>query len=205
MNLYDRYVLPYLIDWACGIGPVTRQRAKVVPQASGRVLEIGIGTGLNLGHYDHARLATFHALDPSTQMHRLTRRRAARAGLDVQLLSLSAERIPLDDASFDTVVITFTLCTIPDPARALAEIRRVLKPDGQLLYCEHGLAPELGVQRWQRRITPWWKHVSGGCHLDRDIPALLADAGFVDERPQAMYLPGPRILTYNYWGVARPA
>ncbi|HEU0195745.1 MAG TPA: methyltransferase domain-containing protein [Nevskiaceae bacterium] len=202
MNPYDRYVLPYVIDWACGIGAVTRQRRAIVPQAHGRVLEIGIGTGLNLEHYDRRVVTSLHALEPSAQMHRLARKRAARAGLQVEFLTLSAESIPMPDASFDTVVTTFTLCTIPDPLEALAEMRRVLRPGGQLLYSEHGLAPDARVQRWQHRLTPYWVHVAGGCHLDRDIPALLAQAGFVDPAPQAKYLPGPRFVTYNYWGCA---
>lgn len=203
MNPYDRYLLPYLIDWACSLGAVERQRRKLIPQARGCVLEIGIGTGLNLAHYDHAAVTSLHALDPSTQMHHLARRRAVQAGMNVEVLALSAESIPMPDASFDTVVTTFTLCTIPHPLRALAEMRRVLRPGGQLLYCEHGLAPEVGVQRWQHRLTPWWLHMSGGCHLDRDIPALLTQAGFTDAAPQAMYLPGPRIVTYSYWGCAQ--
>lgn len=203
MNLYDRYLLPYLIDRACNVKPVRRQRQQLIPQARGRVLEIGVGTGLNFEHYDHSAITAFHALDPATQMHRLAQRRAVQAGLAVEVLPWSAESIPMPDASFDTVVTTFTLCTIPDPLTALAEIRRVLKPDGQLLYCEHGLAPDLKVQKLQRRLTPYWVHVAGGCHLDRDIPALLAQAGFVDADPHAMYLPGPRFLTWSSWGSAR--
>ncbi|TAM10090.1 MAG: class I SAM-dependent methyltransferase [Nevskiaceae bacterium] len=202
MNFYDRYFLPYLIDRACGMHSVARQRGKLIPLARGRVLEIGIGTGLNLAFYDRSRLESLHALDPSTQMHRLARKRAALAGIHVDVLPLSAEAIPMPDASFDTVVTTFTLCTIPDPLAALAEVRRVLKPGGQLLYCEHGLAPDAKVRRWQHRLTPAWKHIAGGCHLDRDIPALLAQAGFADAHPQTMYLPGPRTLTYNFWGSA---
>lgn len=202
MNFYYRYFLPYLIDRACGMHSVARQRGKLIPLARGRVLEIGIGTGLNLAFYDRSRLESLHALDPSTQMHRLARKRAALAGIHVDVLPLSAEAIPMPDASFDTVVTTFTLCTIPDPLAALAEVRRVLKPGGQLLYCEHGLAPDAKVRRWQHRLTPAWKHIAGGCHLDRDIPALLAQAGFADAHPQTMYLPGPRTLTYNFWGSA---
>lgn len=205
MNLYDRYLLPYLIDLACGIRAVERQRLKLIPQARGRVLEIGIGTGLNLAHYDRASLAGFYGLDPAAQMHRLARKRARRAGIEVELLALPAERIPMPDASFDTVVTTFTLCTIPDAGQALAEMRRVLKPDGRLLYCEHGRAPDSEVRRWQDSITPWWKPLAGGCHLNRDIPTLLAEAGFRIERQDQMYLPGPRPFTYNYWGSALPS
>ncbi|HEX4896082.1 MAG TPA: class I SAM-dependent methyltransferase, partial [Solimonas sp.] len=188
---YERHLLPYLLDLACGIGPVRRQRQKVVPQARGRVLEIGIGTGLNLPHYDATRVDTIVGLDPGVEMHRLAQRRVAEAGLSVELVGLSAERIPFPDASFDCVLVTYSLCTIPDPVAALREMRRVLKPGAPLLYCEHGAAPDAGVRRWQSRLTPAWSRLAGGCHLDRDIPALLAQAGFVTDAPQAAYLPGP--------------
>jgi ubiquinone/menaquinone biosynthesis C-methylase UbiE len=199
---YERHVLPSLIDLACGVGPVTRQRAKVVPLAQGRVLEIGIGTGLNLPHYDAARVEKVVGLDPGMEMHRLARKRLAATGLQVELVGLSAERIPYDDGSFDCVLVTFSLCTIPDAVAALREMRRVLKPGGRLVFCEHGRAPDASVARWQDRLTPLWSRLAGGCHLNRDIPALLAEAGFRCEDLQQMYLPGPRPLTYNYWGTA---
>ena len=202
-NWYDRHILPYMIDLACGIKPVDRQREKVVPQAQGRVLEIGIGTGLNLRHYDQDKVERLIGLDPAVQMHRLAEKRRAESGMKVELVGLSAEKIPLDDASFDTVVITFTLCSIPDPVAALKEMRRVLVPGGTLLYCEHGAAPDADVRKWQDRVTPWWKKIAGGCHLNRDIPALLKEAGFTVETLEQMYLPGPKMLTYNYWGQAR--
>jgi ubiquinone/menaquinone biosynthesis C-methylase UbiE len=205
MNFYDRYLLPYVIDLACGIRPVQRQRAKVVPQAAGRVLEIGIGTGRNLPFYDKSRLTELSGLDPADQMHRLARKRMQSAGLNVRLLTLSAEEIPMPDASFDSLVMTFTLCSIPDPVRAVREMRRVLKPTGQLLFCEHGRAPDESVRKWQDRLTPLWKPLAGGCHLNRDIPALLREGGFEVPDLQTMYLPGPRPLTFNYWGAALPA
>ncbi|MGH8461348.1 MAG: class I SAM-dependent methyltransferase [Stenotrophobium sp.] len=204
MNLYDQYILPHLIDFACGLGPVQRQRAKVVPLAAGKVLEIGVGTGLNLPFYDKSRVTNLTALDPAVQMNAKAQRRMRDAGLDVEMLMLSAEQIPMPDASFDTVVCTFTLCTIPDPGAALREMRRVLKPDGRLLYCEHGLAPDAAVRRWQERVNPLWRPLAGGCNLDRDIPRLLESTGFRIETLERMYLPGPRIFTYNYWGVATP-
>jgi ubiquinone/menaquinone biosynthesis C-methylase UbiE len=202
MNLYDRYFLPYLIDWACGIKPVQMQRAKIVPRAAGRVLEIGIGTGRNLPYYDKSKLQKLCGLDPAKQMHRLARKRMRQAGLDVELVELPAEQIPMADGSFDTVLTTFTLCTIPDAVSALHEMRRVLAPGGTLLFCEHGAAPEAGVRRWQDRLTPVWKAMAGGCHLNRDIPALLREGGFRVSDMETMYLPGPRPLTYNYWGSA---
>lgn len=204
-NWYERHILPWLVDIACGIRPVRRQRQKVVPLARGRVLEIGIGTGLNLEHYDKARIEKIVGLDPGVEMHPRARKRSRRAQLDVELVGLSAERIPYDDGSFDTVVVTFALCTIADPRAALQEMRRVLRPGGTLIFCEHGLAPEESVRRWQHRLTPVWSKLAGGCHLDRDIPALLRDAGFRSPDLQSAYLPGPRPLAYNYWGTATAA
>lgn len=202
MNFYDRYLLPYLIDMACGIKPVQRQRAKVVPRATGRVLEIGIGTGRNLPFYDKSKLDALYGLDPAEQMHGLARKRMQKLGINVHLLTLSAEEIPEPDDSFDTLVMTFTLCSIPEPVKAVKEMKRVLKPGGWLLFCEHGLAPDASVQKWQHRLTPIWKSFAGGCHLDRDIPALLREDGFHIAELETLYLPGPKPLTYNYWGTA---
>lgn len=204
-NWYDRHILPYLLDLACGLKPARRQREKVVPLAAGRVLEVGIGSGLNMRHYDRSKVTQIVGLDPALQMHRFARKRIAQAGLEVELVGLPAESIPFDNASFDSVLVTYTLCTIPDPIAALKEMRRVLAPDGRLIFCEHGRAPDAGVSRWQDRLTPHWKKVAGGCHLNRDVPALLAEAGFECKAMQSMYLPGPRPLTYNYWGEAFPA
>ncbi len=201
-TFYDRHILPYVLDIACGIKPVTKQRRKVVPLAQGRVLEIGIGSGLNMAHYDKSKVSKIVGLDPALQMHRLAKKRITRAGLDVELIGLSAETIPQDDASFDTVVCTYTLCTIPDPLSALREIRRVLKPGGKLLFCEHGRAPDENIRRWQNRLDRVWGKISGGCHLTRDVPVLLKDGGFTCHDLQTMYLPGPKPLTYNYWGSA---
>lgn len=202
MKLYDQYVLPYLIDLACGIGPIHKQRDKVVPQAHGKVLEIGIGTGLNLGHYDADRLDELWGLDPARQMHHLAEKRMRKHGLEVKMLDLPAEEIPMPDDSFDTLVCTYTLCTIPDPAQALREMRRVLKPGGQLLFSEHGKAPDEKVARWQDRINPYWKPLAGGCNLNRPIGDLIASAGFAIDSLETLYLPGPRFFTFNYWGRA---
>jgi len=199
---YERHLLPYVIDLACGVKPVRQQRQKVVPLAQGRVLEVGIGTGLNLEHYDRAKVREIVGLDPALEMHRLARKRMNKAGLAVQLVGLSAERIPLEDGGFDTVLMTYTLCSIPDPIAALREIRRMLKPGAKLIYCEHGLAPEASVRRWQDRLTPVWSKLGGGCRLNRDIPALLKEAGFQSADMQSDYLRGPRPLTFNYWGTA---
>lgn len=202
---YDRHVLPYVLDLACGIKPVRKQREKVVPLAEGRILEVGIGTGLNLEHYRKEHIEGIVGLDPALEMHRLAVKRMKKAGLTVELVGLSAEKIPFDDATFDTVLITYTLCSIPDPVAALKEMRRMLKPAGKLVFCEHGASPDPKVRRWQDRLTPLWAKVGGGCQLNRDIPRLLTEAGLRSSDMQTMYLPGPRPLTYNYWGTARPA
>lgn len=203
-NWYEHHLLPGLIDCACGMKAVSRERAKVVPLARGRVLEIGIGTGQNLPHYDAGKLDSLCGLDPAAQMLPKARARMAAAGLTVELLPLSAETIPADDTSFDTIVCTFTLCTIPDPVAALREMRRVLEADGVLLFSEHGRAPDEAVRRWQDRLTPIWKPLAGGCHLNRDIPALLAEGGFTIREMQRRYLKGPRPMTYVSTGQAVP-
>ncbi len=201
-NWYEKHLLPYLVDLACGLKPVRLQREKVIPLAQGNVLEIGIGTGLNLAHYDQAKVTKLTGVDPGVAMHRLARKRSARAGLAVELVGLSAESLPFEVGTFDTVVVTYALCTIPDPLAALKEMRRVLKDGGRLIFCEHGRAPDASVRRWQDRLTPAWSKIAGGCHLNRDIPGLLRQAGFEPQDMETMYLPGPRPLTYNYWGTA---
>ncbi|MDD9892203.1 MAG: class I SAM-dependent methyltransferase [Gammaproteobacteria bacterium] len=202
MSFYDRHILPYVIDLACGMKAVTRQREKVVPQAQGRVLEIGIGTGLNLKHYQPALVAELTGLDHELAMHRLAKTRLEQSGLAADLVGLDAESIPLDDNLFDTIVCTYTLCTIPDPAAALLEMKRVLAPSGQLLFCEHGKAPDAQVRKWQERLNPIWNQFAGGCNLNRAIPDLLSDAGFNVDTLEQMYIPGTKFATYNYWGAA---
>jgi ubiquinone/menaquinone biosynthesis C-methylase UbiE len=200
-NWYERNVLPYLINLACGVKPIRRQRMNLIPQAEGRVLEVGMGSGLNMPFYDRARVRSIVGVEPSLRMHRLAMRRIRDAGVEVQLMGLSAEKLPAADASFDTVVTTYTLCTVPDPVAALTEMRRVLVPGGKLLFSEHGRAPDAGVRRWQARLNPLWSKVAGGCMLDRDIPSLLEQAGFRLD-VQSRYLPGPKVLSYHYWGEA---
>jgi ubiquinone/menaquinone biosynthesis C-methylase UbiE len=201
---YDQHLLPPALDLVCGMPMISRMRERVVPRAQGRVLEVGIGTGLNMRHYDKQRVTKITGLDPGVQMHPLARERIAQAGLEVDLVGLSAEKIPMDDASFDTVLITYTLCTIPDAASALREMRRVLAPHGRLLFCEHGRAPDVSIQKWQDRLQPLWGIVAGGCHLGRDIPALLLATGFQLPDLQTRYLKGPRPFTFHYWGEALP-
>jgi ubiquinone/menaquinone biosynthesis C-methylase UbiE len=205
MGLYDRYVLPRLLDFAMRQKPIMMQREKVVPQAHGRVLEIGIGSGLNLAFYDQGRVAKLWGLDPSEELRRIARARAEAAGIEVEFLGLPGEQIPLDAGSVDTVVSTYTMCTIPDVARALGEMRRVLAPGGTLLFSEHGRAPDAGVARWQDRLDGFWGTIAGGCHLNREIATLLRDARFHVDALDTAYLPGPRPFTFTYWGRASHA
>jgi ubiquinone/menaquinone biosynthesis C-methylase UbiE len=204
VGLVARYIWAPFLDFAMRQEPVMRQRAKVVPRASGRVLEIGIGSGLNLAYYDPSRVERVWGLDPAVELQDRSRARAAASTVAVQLLTGSAEDIPFERASFDTVVTTFTLCSIPDVRRALREMHRVLKPSGQLLFTEHGLSADAGVARWQNRLNRAWLLISGGCNMNRPIASLLRDGGFTTDRVETLYLPGPRILTYNYWGTAVP-
>ncbi|MBH2034068.1 MAG: class I SAM-dependent methyltransferase [Pseudomonadales bacterium] len=196
MNLYDQHVLPHLIDFACGMGAVMKTRAQIVPQAEGRVLEIGIGSGLNLSFYDPAKVSVIVGVDPCAAMQKLAQQRAAEISIPVEMIALELGQIQAADASFDSIVCTFTLCTIPDAMAALQEMRRVLKPGGKLLFSEHGLAPDLPVVRWQNRLTPLWKPFSGGCHLNRDIPALIRAGGFSIGQLDSSYLKGPRPMTW---------
>ena len=202
MGLYGRYILPHVLDCACGLPAVERERARLVPQARGRVLEIGIGTGRNLPHYNPANVDTIVGLDPAAEMHPRARRRLSETRLSVSLMAVSAEQIPAEDDHFDTVLVTYSLCSIPDPSLALREMRRVLKPDGALLFCEHGRSPEPKVARWQQRLTPAWRHIAGGCHLDRNVPELLTDAGFSIDTLDSGYIQGPKPLTWHFRGLA---
>ena len=205
MSFYDRHILPIVLNLSCGTKVVQRQRQKVVPLAEGRVLEIGIGSGLNLPFYDPARVERVIGLDPAEEMLAYARRRSEDLPFPVEYLTLEGEHIPLERESVDTVLVTYTLCTIPDAVAALEGMRRVLKPGGRLIFCEHGRAPDESVRRWQHRLNPLWKRIGGGCNLDRDIPALIEDAGFRMDSLDSMYLPrAPRFAGFNYWGSARP-
>jgi ubiquinone/menaquinone biosynthesis C-methylase UbiE len=205
MGLYDRYVLPRLLDLAMRDKPIMRQRAKVVPLAQGRVLEIGVGSGLNLSFYDKTKVEKVVGLDPSPELNVMARKRAAEAGIDVDWLALSSEKIPLPDSSVDSIVITYTMCTIPDVHSALLEMRRVMKPGALMHFSEHGLAPDESVRKWQNRLNSAWGYIAGGCNINRSVPKMLEDAGLRIEQIDTMYLPGPRPLTFNYWGSASKA
>ena len=202
-SFYDRHIMPRLIGCACASNPIMRQRAKVVPLATGRVLELGIGGGLNLAYYDPTKVSEVCGVDPS---HAL-RDRAADAerpeGLKVTIQPGVAEALPFDSASFDTVVCTYTLCSVRSPAETLSEALRALKPGGRFLFCEHGLAPDEGVARWQRRIEPIWRKIAGDCHLTRAVGPTITAGGFAIENIDTMYVPNtPKIAGWQEWGVA---
>lgn len=202
MGLYGRYVLPRIVHLTCSAKPNMRQRQKLVPLAKGRVLEVGIGSGLNLPFYDSATVTGVWGLDPSRELTELATDAAKRAPFEVSFVSAGAEDIPLESDSFDTVLLTYTLCTIPEVEPALREMARVLKPEGELLFCEHGAAPDAGVRRWQDRVNPVWRRLGGGCHLNRDIPGLIQRGGFEITGMETMYVPGWRPASFNYWGSA---
>ena len=203
MGFYDRHILPFLLNAAMSAKPISYQRRKVVPRAEGRVLEIGFGAGHNLPFYDASKVTHLWALEPSKEMRARAQSRLKESPLKIEFLDLPGEEIPLDDEAADTVLVTYTLCTIPDVMKALAGMRRVLKANGRLIFCEHGEAPDEGVRVWQRRITPVWKRIGGGCHVGRAIPKLIHDGGFTVKDMDTMYLPGtPRFAGFNYWGSA---
>jgi ubiquinone/menaquinone biosynthesis C-methylase UbiE len=203
MGLYDRYVLPWLTHVSMQTPTARKERERYVPLASGRVLEIGMGSGLNLPFYGSG-VARVTGIEPSAGLRRRAEGAARRAPFPVEVLDASAEAIPLPDGSFDTVVTSWTLCTIPDAARALREMRRVLVPGGRLVFVEHGLAPDAGVRAWQRRLEPLWQRVAGGCHLTRPIEGLVRGAGFRIDSLETGYAKGPRPMAFLYRGVASP-
>jgi len=203
MGFYSRHILPRLLNSAMSAKPITYQRKKVVPRAGGRVLEIGFGAGHNLPFYDAGKVSHIWALEPAAEMRARAAERVAASPIALEFLDLPGEQIPLDDGQADTVLVTYTLCTIPDVHKALGEMRRVLKPQGRMIFCEHGEAPDANVKRWQERLTPLWKAIGGGCHLGRAIPSLIQEGGFRVEEMQTMYLPGtPHFAGFNYWGSA---
>ena len=202
MGLYTKYVLPRVAHFLCSSKLITLQREKVVPQAKGQVLEIGIGSGLNLPFYDPSKVRRVWGLDPNEEMWNLASTRGVP--FDVEFLQASAEKIPLDDGSADSIVVTYTLCSVPETIEALRDMRRVLKPGGELIFCEHGAAPDQRVRRWQDRLTPIWQKAAGGCRLNLQIPILLEQGGFNIRVLDTMYIQGPKFASYNYWGTAVP-
>ncbi len=205
MGLYAKYIWPLLIDVGMRNKDTSRLRAAWIPHARGDVLEIGIGSGLNLPYYS-PEVQRVYGVDPSLELQRMARKRAAAGRLPVEFLAQSAEQpLPLPNASIDTVVVTWTLCSIPDVSPALQQMHRVLKPSGRLIFLEHGRATDPRVVAWQDRLTPLWKRFTGGCHLNRKVDELIAAAGFRITELKTCYVPGPRPITYTYQGCAQPA
>jgi ubiquinone/menaquinone biosynthesis C-methylase UbiE len=202
MGFYSDRILPHLIRMTMRDDRFSPYRQRAVSPARGRVLEVGIGSGENLSRYGSA-VQEVVGLEPNVRLAGMARQLATRLARQTTILEASAEAMPLDAGGFDTVVMTWTLCSVYDPRQALREIRRVLKPQGQFLFAEHGLAPDRRVQWWQHRLTPLWTHLAGGCHLNRDMRALILDAGFQLERLATGYMEGPRPLTFIYEGAAR--
>ncbi len=202
---WERHGVPRLIKCACSQGQIMKVRSQIVPKASGDVLELGCGGGINMEFYDPARLSSFTGLDPSPELLAMSRAAAAARGMDADIQGGVGEAMPFDSARFDTVVTTFTLCSVADQAAVLAEIRRVLKPGGTALFLEHGAAPDAGVAKWQRRIEPVWKRIGGNCHLTRAISEAYEQAGFSVDRQAAAYIPKtPRPFGWYEYGAARP-
>ena len=201
-NFYEKNILPPLLNCCCGTKPITYQRKKIIPEANGDILEIGVGSGLNIPFYDKNKVSKIIALDPSEDLNSMAKIKAKANNLNIHFLTGVAEDIQIADSSIDTIVITYTLCTIPEPEKALSEIKRVLRTNGKILFSEHGLAPDDKVVNWQNKINPIWNKVFGGCNLNRDIPSLLKDAGF-DISFEQMYLPRtPKFIGFNSWGNA---
>jgi len=202
LGIYNKFIMPKLVHLACGQKPTMKQRAKILPLAKGLVLEVGIGSGLNIPFYDDSRVDHLWGIDPSPEMWAIARKNAREHHIDAEFFEAEAESIPLDNNAADTAVMTYTMCTIPDVSLALDEIRRVLKPGGKLVFCEHGEAPDRQIQRWQNRMNPIWKRIAGGCNLNRPIPRLLEDSGFQSSDLKTMYIPGWKPACFNYWGTA---
>ena len=203
-NFYDRNILPRLCNCCCSIGPIEKQRKKIVPSAKGVVLEVGIGTGLNLPFYNKNNVTKIIGLDPSEHLTDVAKVVAEEVDVNLELIHSGAEKINLGDNSVDTVLITYTLCTIPDIKSSISEIKRVLKNNGNFIFCEHGKSPDRCIANIQSFINPIWGIIFGGCNINRDIPKIIHDADFKIDSIEQMYLPGtPKFVGYNYWGVAK--
>tara|TARA_R110002072_G_scaffold90500_3_gene202398 strand:- start:28395 stop:29030 length:636 start_codon:yes stop_codon:yes gene_type:complete len=204
MSFYEQQILPHVINCACGLPPIRHIRKKIVPLCEGKVLEIGMGSGLNLPYYDTDKVEFIWGLEPSTGMRKKASNNIEKSTLDVKWLDLPSETIPLEDDSVDTILLTFCLCTIGDTTKALKEMHRVLKQDGKLLFAEHGLSSDINIAKWQNKITPGWKKMAGGCHLNRTIDQLISDANFNINSIDRFYQHRiPKIAGFIYLGEAQ--
>jgi|SRR5210317_120784 ubiquinone/menaquinone biosynthesis C-methylase UbiE len=205
MSFYEKYILPRFLNCACASEPITYQRKKVVPLAEGKILEVGIGSGLNLPFYNKSKIIEIWGIDPSEELNAMAKRVATEENINVKFITSGAEDIPFPDNYFDTVLITYTMCTIPSVLKANEEMRRVLKSGGKMIFCEHGVSPDESIKKWQKRLNSIWGKIAGGCNINRDIPMLIKSSGFKIVMMDEMYLPKtPKIAGYNYWGYATP-
>ena len=205
MSFYEKYILPRFLNCACASEPITYQRKKVVPLAEGKILEVGIGSGLNLPFYNKSKIEEIWGIDPSEELNTMAKKVAIKEDINVNFITSSAEDIPFPNDYFDTVLITYTMCTIPSVLQANKEIRRVLKHNGKMIFCEHGVSPDENIKKWQKRLNSIWGKIAGGCNINRNIPMLIKSSGFKIVEMDEMYLPKtPRIAGYNYWGYAKP-
>ena len=200
MSLYQKYLLPKLLNWAMKAPALSKLRSELIPSAEGKVLEIGMGSGLNLPHYDG--ISGLIGLEPSEELQNLAQDMLIQTHFPSEMLTGSAEDIPLESNTFDTVVMTWTLCSVSDPVLALSEIKRVIKPGGKVIFAEHGKSPDLNIRNWQKTINPVWSRIAGGCQLNREIDDLYESSGFMFKSMERGYLEGPKFATYNYRGVA---
>ena len=200
MSLYQKYLLPKLLNWAMKAPALSKLRSELIPSAEGKVLEIGMGSGLNLPHYDG--ISGLIGLEPSEELQNLAEDMLIQTHFPSAMLTGSAEDIPLESNSFDTVVMTWTLCSVSDPVLALSEIKRVIKPGGKVIFAEHGKSPDLNIRNWQKTINPVWSRIAGGCQLNLEIDDLYESSGFKFKSMERGYLEGPKFATYNYRGVA---
>ena len=200
---YEKYILPKMLDCCCSTKPINYQRNKIVPKASGTILEVGIGSGLNIPFYQKSEIKKVYGLDPSEELCDMAKKTAQNLDISVDFLINGAEEINLKSDTIDTVLITYTMCSIPNINEALKEIKRVMKADAKFIFCEHGIAPDKNIMKWQNRINPLWSKLFGGCNINKDIPEILNTNGFKIKSLDQMYLPNtPKIVGYNYWGQA---
>jgi ubiquinone/menaquinone biosynthesis C-methylase UbiE len=204
MGIYSKYILPKIIHTVCQNKPTMKQRAKVIPWANGDVLEVGIGSGLNLSFYNPNKITHITGIDPSEELWKQKTVNVNDLGFKVNFINAIAEDLPFENELFDTVVITYTLCTVKNPNKALQEIKRVLKPNGKLIFCEHGLAEDTNTKKWQNLLNPIWKKVGGGCNLNRETSQLIKSSGFKIMQLEKMFLPGWKPASFNTWGYAIP-
>ena len=201
-KLYDKYVCPHVINLAMQVKPISKQRMKIIPEAKGRVLEIGVGSGLNFKYYNQSNINEVFAVEPDGVLLKKAKVRAKENNIILNIQQMYAEKLPYENETFDTIISTYTMCSISNLSLALSELKRVLKTDGILLFSEHGMAPDKNIHLWQKRLNPIQKRIAGGCHLDINIPKVIKDEGFEMLSLESMYIPGPKFLSYHFWGSA---